>query len=205
MARRKQKWFKLKKMKKTTGLIWLLVGLIGIQVSVWGFAYVEKNHSQATSQIADAEKRQFVAAILPAAKAQQKRTGLLTSITLAQAILESDWGQSTLAKKYHNLFGVKASGPNSVVMTTQEYTNNTWITVSGRFAVYATDEKAIIAHADLLKNGTTWDKNHYQKVLTTTDYRTAARALQQAGYASDPTYAQKLITLIKRYDLAKYD
>lgn len=59
------------------------------------------------SQISDQQKRQFIEKILPAAQQQQRENHILTSITLAQAALESDWGQSELASKYHNLFGIK--------------------------------------------------------------------------------------------------
>nr|AIA90369.1 glucosaminidase [uncultured Lactobacillus sp.] len=53
------------------------------------------------------KKKAFIEQILPAAQQQQEQHHILTSITLAQAALESDWGQSQLASKYHNLFGIK--------------------------------------------------------------------------------------------------
>lgn len=54
-------------------------------------------------------------------------------------------------------------------------------------------------------NGTQWDKEHYRSVLEASDYKQAAQALQDKGYATDPGYAQKLISLIEEYDLNQYD
>ena len=54
-------------------------------------------------------------------------------------------------------------------------------------------------------NGVDWDKNKYQPVLQAQDYKTAAYALQQAGYATDPTYAEKIIQVIEAHDLQQYD
>ena len=53
--------------------------------------------------------------------------------------------------------------------------------------------------------GTAYNQQNYQEVINATDYQTAARALQKAGYATDPDYAQKLINVIKTYNLDQYD
>ena len=60
-------------------------------------------------------------------------------------------------------------------------------------------------HTALFVDGTSWDSSHYQAVLSADNYVEAAQALQQRGYATDPNYAQKLISLIKTYNLDKYD
>ena len=57
----------------------------------------------------------------------------------------------------------------------------------------------------LLAQGTTWNPQQYQHVVAATNYKTAAAALQQDGYATDPTYAQKLINVIETYKLNQYD
>lgn len=197
--------FKLKWSKSSKILAGVVAVLICGQLAVWGHSIWRSVHQADVSQITNAAHRKFVKQILPTAQAEQRKTGVLTSITLAQAILESNWGQSTLASKYHNLFGIKGTGKQSVLLQTQEYTNNTWTTIKGRFAVYPSYAASIKAHTKLFTEGTTWNKDHYKKVLTASDYRTAAQELQNAGYATDPTYAQKLIKLIKKYHLAKYD
>ncbi|MCI1700304.1 glycoside hydrolase family 73 protein [Liquorilactobacillus nagelii] len=178
------------------GLIFLLsLGLIGR----WAV------NTPTVSQISDQQKRQFIEKILPAAQQQQRENHILTSITLAQAALESDWGQSELASKYHNLFGIKNTQSSAKLLTTGEYVNGQWITVTARFAVYQNWNESIAAHSKLFTNGTDWDRQHYQAVLAAKNYQQAAQALQQHGYATDPSYAQKLIELIQEYQLNKYD
>lgn len=184
-------------------LIILLAGLAFLLALGWLGKFSQTKPVTAT--IDDTQKRQFVEQILPAAQQQQQRYHLLTSITLAQAALESDWGQSTLASKYHNLFGIKSSQKKSQLLTTQEYVNGDWITVQARFAVYADWSESIAAHTQLLLNGTRWDQNRYRAIFQTTDYQQAAKILQAQGYATDPNYAQKLIDLIKEYHFNRYD
>lgn len=148
----------------------------------------------------------FIDEIAPLAQKAQSEDKVLASITLAQACLESDFGQSTLASKYHNLFGVKASGNvPTVKLDTKEYENGQWITIQGEFRVYDNFQASVSGHTKLFLNGTTWNPNQYKSVLAAKDYKTAARAVQTSGYATDPTYAEKLIQMIETYQLDKYD
>lgn len=125
---------------------------------------------------------------------------------MAQAALESDWGQSTLATKYFNLFGIKGSDPrNTQVLTTKEFVNDQWIETSGRFRVFTDWNQAIQVHSQLMVNGTSNNPHLYDRVIQAANYQDAAIALQNAGYATDPTYAQKLIKLIQQYHLDRYD
>lgn len=163
------------------------------------------NNDADTTQINDNTKRNFINQILPVAQKEQRQHQLLTSITLAQAALESNWGQSQLASRYHNLFGVKSDAANAQLMTTAEYVNGQWITVKAKFATYKDWNESIEAHTRLFVNGTGWDQDHYRSVLAAKDYREAAAALQKQGYATDPGYAQKLIQIIQEYQLDRYD
>ncbi|MFT8425049.1 MAG: glycoside hydrolase family 73 protein [Liquorilactobacillus sp.] len=184
----------------------LILGILGVQLLGWVGRVGEQNNQNAqTSQISDATKRKFITALLPIAQAQQKQYKILTSITLAQAALESDWGQSQLAARYYNLFGVKSSASNAKALTTKEYVNGQWITVTANFAVYTSWTQSIEAHTKLFVQGTAWDSQHYQVVLTANNYKEAAQALQAKGYATDPDYAAKLINVIQTYKLNKYD
>lgn len=130
---------------------------------------------------------------------------ILPSITMAQAALESGYGESELASKYYNLFGVKGNNQNGILLTTKEFTNNQWITIKDYFKVYTSWDSSIKDHNLLLANGTTWNKNQYQSVLVAKDYKEAAYSLVKSGYATDPNYAEKLITLIETYKLYQYD
>ena len=152
------------------------------------------------------QKKDFIKKIGPIAREVDKSYDLLPSITIAQACLESNYGQSDLSQKYNNLFGVKGSNPNtSAVMTTKEYVKNQWVTVKARFQIYDSYEASIRAHARLFQNGTTWNHDQYKHVLASKDYKTQAKALVTDGYATDPDYADKLINLIEQFDLEKYD
>ncbi|ANK60124.1 glycoside hydrolase family 73 protein [Loigolactobacillus backii] len=170
-------------------------------------ARVDVADQNANNQAEVQRNRQaFIKRLAPEAKRLQQTYHVLPSITLAQAILESDWGTSQLATNYHNLFGVKGTDPNQTkVMLTKEYRNGQWVEIRGRFQIYANDQASLAAHAALLANGTSWNTNQYQHVISATNYRTAAAALKQDGYATDPDYPAKLINLIKTYDLEQYD
>ena len=152
------------------------------------------------------QRKAFIKKIGPIAREVDKSYDLLPSITIAQACLESNYGQSDLSQKYNNLFGVKGANPNtSAVMTTKEYVKDKWVTVKARFQIYDSYETSIRAHARLFQNGTTWNHDQYKHVLASKDYKTQAKALVTDGYATDPDYADKLINLIEQFDLEKYD
>lgn len=130
----------------------------------------------------------------------------MASITIAQACLESDWGRSQLSTDYHNYFGVKGTGQNNTVsLETKEFINGKWIKKHDNFVVYRNLRDSVVAHAELLKNGTSWNSKQYQEVLNAKEFREASRALYKAGYATDPTYAEKLIAIINKYKLNQYD
>ena len=136
------------------------------------------------------------------------KEGVLPSITAAQAILESGWGSSELAKApNNNLFGIKDSEDwhgEIVTVPTQEYLNGDYITVNAAFRKYASWNDSVVDHAKFFTS-TEWRKNNYRKVVNETDYRIAAQELKNAGYATDPSYAGKLISLIEAYKLYEWD
>jgi hypothetical protein len=121
---------------------------------------------------------------------------ILPSLVVAQAILESNWGKSGLTQKNNNLFGIKGSGGD---FETKEFVNGKWITIVAGFRRYETFEGSIIDHAKLL------NKPRYAKVKGETNYKEACTEIWKAGYATDPTYPQKLIKLIERLGLTVYD
>ena len=152
------------------------------------------------------QKKDFIKKVAPVAQKVDKGTKLLPSITIAQACLESNYGQSDLAQKYNNLFGVKGtSKTTSAVMTTKEYTKGKWVTVKARFQIYDSYEASIRAHNRLFQEGTTWNKNQYKDVLNAKNYPEQAKALVTDGYATDPDYATKLTNLIEQFNLNQYD
>ena len=119
------------------------------------------------------------------------------SITLAQGILESGSGESDLAVESNNHFGIKChrdwEGERSYYDDDEE---------NECFRKYKTVSESYLDHSLFLKN-----KSRYSELfsLKITDYKGWARGLKKAGYATDPKYPQKLIDLIERYELYKYD
>ena len=198
------KRFMTKKHLRAADLVLIvIVVLIGsMQLVKW----TEKETKSTTStDQTEQVKKNFIKKVAPIAQAEQKKYHVLASITIAQAALESDWGQSELSQKYNNLFGVKGTGTNSAEMTTKEYVNGQWITTKASFVVYSSWQASIEAHTKLFVNGIDGDANHYQAVLTAQNYQQAAQALQDNGYATDPDYASKLISIIEKYNLDQYD
>ncbi|MBC2327496.1 glucosaminidase domain-containing protein [Listeria booriae] len=193
--------------KKTT----LLIGIL-LSATVLGavaFIAIDKLFFQQEEPVEITRvdpQQEFINLLADHAQQIQDQEGILTSITLAQAILESNWGESKLATEGRNLFGIKGEyQKDSVTMPTQEFENNEWITIDAAFRKYPTWFESLDDHAALFLKGTSWDKTKYQGVIKAKDYKTAANALQKAGYATDPGYAEKLIELIEQRNLQAYD
>ncbi|MGM8009100.1 glucosaminidase domain-containing protein [Listeria monocytogenes] len=202
-----RKLSKKKKQKRLIGIagILLLVILVGVIASVVRQQYLIMTAPEPDPAFHSKEQN-FLNELSPRAHEIQEKHGILTSITLAQAILESDWGQSGLAQKGNNLFGVKGKSPQPMVtMTTKEFVDGKWIEINANFRKYKDWNESLDSHAELFLNGTSWNKDKYNGVIAADDYKKAAQELQSAGYATDPDYAEKLINIIEKYDLALYD
>jgi flagellum-specific peptidoglycan hydrolase FlgJ len=143
----------------------------------------------------------FISLVAPGAVAAQQRYGVPASVTIAQAIEESAWGQSGLAARYHNLFGIKGAGPSgSVTLPTQEYEDGGWVTVDAQFAVYRNTAESIAGHAELLATS-----GYYARAMADRAYPDAFANDLTGVYATDPDYGANLIALMKLYNLYQYD
>lgn len=166
----------------------------------------EEEQSVTVDSATTSEKQSFIDKIAPEAMKLKTTYSVFPSITIAQAILESDWGKSQLAAEYHNLFGVKADANQKFKeMTTQEYVDGKWETVTAKFRVYDSYADSILEHAQLFQNGTSWNADQYKNFKAATTYQAAAKALETDGYATDPGYAEKIIEIIEQYHLDQYD
>lgn len=123
--------------------------------------------------------------------------GIPASITLAQGILESAAGTSRLAVQANNHFGIKCHNDWSGEKIYHDDDKN-----NECFRKYEYAEQSFIDHSQFLK-----DRPRYSFLfeLDKTDYKAWAKGLKQAGYATDPNYPKRLIELIERYELYKYD
>jgi LysM repeat protein len=123
--------------------------------------------------------------------------GIPASITLAQGILESGNGNSQLSKKSKNHFGIKCHkgwGGKKVYHDDDEENEC--------FRKYKKVSDSYRDHSEFLKNR---DRYSFLFDYKMTDYKSWAKGLKKAGYATNPHYADKLIELIERFDLAQYD
>ncbi|KAF1305272.1 glycoside hydrolase family 73 protein [Enterococcus saccharolyticus] len=180
------------------GFVFSLKSLVDPVPNSNNFAY-EENSKELSHE-------EFIQRLVPYAKELQEGYGILPSIIIGQAILESNWGTSELSSKYNNLFGIKAYGDQEKVkMDTQEFVNEQWITIKGEFRVYKSWEESMYSHTMLFVNGVDWSPEKYEQVLSAPDYSHAAEALQEAGYATDPGYADKIKSVIETNQLYQYD
>lgn len=148
----------------------------------------------------------FINAVGEAAKRSMKTTRVPASVTVAQAILESDWGRSRLARQGNNLFGIKAlggtTGPAGVVtLATWEHVGGSDVVVQAPFRAYYTLEQSIDEHGRFF----TSNRRYGGALAAAGDAQAFAQAIQDAGYATDPGYASKLIGLMDRYNLYRFD
>ncbi|MBO4340167.1 MAG: glucosaminidase domain-containing protein [Bacteroidales bacterium] len=131
------------------------------------------------------------------AVAEMQRTGVPASITLAQGIIESGSGLSKLAVDGNNHFGIKCH--NSWKGGTMNVDDDR----KGEcFRTYETPEESFRDHSDFLRYR---DRYKFLFDLDRRDYKGWAFGLKQAGYATDPSYASKLIRTIEEYDLSRFD
>lgn len=149
------------------------------------------------------DRQSFIEAVASYAVPLQETHGIKPSIAIAQAIVESSWGQSGLSVRENNYFGIKGSA-SEPSYATLEY-DDEWIEIRASFRTYASMEESVLDYANLLSGGTAWNPDLYQPVIEAEDYKEAAHALKAAGYATDPTYPEKLIEIVEQYSLYQYD
>jgi flagellar rod assembly protein/muramidase FlgJ len=143
----------------------------------------------------------FIAKISAAACAACTASGIPASVTIAQAALESGWGVHTPGNA---LFGIKATsnwhGATQLLQTT-EYVNGKPIRVKAAFRAYP-DWDASIADRSAFLRGNPRYAPAFNGKLSAADF---ARQLQACGYATDPHYADELISLIDQHNLTALD
>jgi hypothetical protein len=148
-----------------------------------------------------AAQQAFIAMVAPGAVATQQQYGIPAAVTIAQAIDESGWGQSTLAAADHNLFGIKGTGPaGRHVLPTQEYENGAWVTRTASFRVYRNVAESIADHGRLLATS-----QAYQHAMADRHVPDAFAAALTGVYGTDPGYGSHLIALMRLYHLYRYD
>lgn len=156
----------------------------------------------------DGEQIKFIESIKDSAIENYKISKILPSITIAQAILESNWGNSNLTKEANNLFGIKADyywKGEFVTFNTNEYHN---YMIKDKFRKYDSLGESIKDHCDFLLKNNRYTENGVFEAKT---YKEQALALETAGYSTaedefgNKTYAKMLCELIRQYNLQIID
>jgi flagellum-specific peptidoglycan hydrolase FlgJ len=146
---------------------------------------------------------EFIATMSGPAQAAQAKTRVPASFTIAEAALESGWGHSRLAIEGNNLFGVKADHTwqgDRIAMNTREWNEDSgWMMVPAYWRKYPDFESCLEDHDDFLSHP------RYAHCFDAANGEEFARLVQQAGYATDPDYADKLITIMRAHNLAALD
>ncbi|TQQ84819.1 mannosyl-glycoprotein endo-beta-N-acetylglucosamidase [Peptacetobacter hominis] len=171
--------------------------IFGLIYSVFGKRYLN-----------EMDRDDFINTITPMAEEIYEDYGVLPSITISQAAIESNWGKSKLSEDAYNLFGIKADSSwsgKSVVMSTKENYNDT---IDASFRKYSSYRESIIDYAEFLKKNKRYTDSGFFKAK---DYKGQAQALEDAGYATkenekgEKIYADVLINTIESYELYKID
>lgn len=148
----------------------------------------------------------FINAVKDTAIENYQEYKILPSVTIAQAILESNWGKSGLSAKYNNYFGIKTGSKwtgKVAVMTTKEYYNDV---IKDAFRAYDSMEESIRDHAKFL-----YERDRYKQLFNESTYKGQTQSLEDAGYATtidakgNRIYADKLINIIEKYNLHLID
>lgn len=149
----------------------------------------------------NAKSQNFIESVAQGAINGWTKYGVLPSVTVAQAILESGWGQSALSTQAHNLFGIKGSyNGQYVTMQTREVYNGQSYYIYDNFRKYANNSESVEDHGNFL-----YSNSRYANLLGDQSYASVARKLQSDGYATDPSYASSLIKLVEMYNLTQLD
>ena len=150
--------------------------------------------------------------------ADQKKSGILASVSLAQFILESGYGKSELAQNANNIFGMKCSlsgnswsgsswdGKSRYTKKTQEQNpDGSMVTIMADFRKYPCIEDSIADHSAYLLGAKNGSKLRYDGLKGCTDYKKAVQIIKEGGYATSLTYVEKLCSIIEKWNLTRYD
>ena len=136
----------------------------------------------------------------------RKRGYFVCSTVIAQAVIESRYGQSTLGSKYHNYFGLKcgtawvlAGKPSVTLKTKEEYTPGTLTTIKDAFRAYPDMASGVAGYYDFISS------KRYQNLKTAITYKQYAEMLKADGYATSSSYVSTLCKCVEQYNLLTWD
>lgn len=142
-------------------------------------------------------REDFFAEFAPLAQEVGKKYGLYPSVILAQAAVESNFGESELSRNYNNYFGIKGKG---VVLPTVEMEGERKMAVEDGFRTYDSARESFYDYGKLIAKAA-----RYESVREAKSAEAYAMALHPAGYSTNPRYGDILIEVMTVYNLKSYD
>lgn len=136
----------------------------------------------------------FIQTLAPIARNEylSREKWVLPSVCIAIGALESGWNLNA-----KTLFGIKGTGYTA---TTSEYLNGHYETITTSFKTYPNISSAVVGFYDLITKN-----KRYTSAVNNSDYKSAVNAIKHGGYATDPNYVSKVVSIIEQYGLTKYD
>ena len=169
------------------------------------------------ASLKDMESAEVVTKVATLFTANQKQSGILASVSMAQFILESGYGKSELAQNANNCFGMKFSLSNSwagsawdghsvyTMQTGEQNTDGSYVTVTADFRKYGSIEDSIADHSAYLLGAMNGSKKRYEGLAGCTDYKKAVQIIKDGGYATSLDYVQNLCRVIEQWNLTQFD
>src|SRR5690242_20283638 len=158
-----------------------------------GSAAIQPSPDGGDEVVTPEQREKFISGLMPHAEAAARELGVDPQSLIAQAALETGWGRSQPGHS-HNLFGIKAGGSwdgASVQANTEEFAGGVASRVDADFRAYGSPRESVQDYVRLIR-----DNPRYAGALNTGgDVQAFATALQRGGYATDPDYARKLVTV----------
>ncbi|OJG89214.1 hypothetical protein RV16_GL002286 [Enterococcus saccharolyticus] len=198
-------------MRKSAAVLGSTVTAISVATPLLPSVEVEaaENESQQSTVYSSTNSNAYIEQLAGHAQTIAGPNNLYASVMIAQAVIESGWGQSGLSQSpYHNLFGIKGSyNGETVYMNTQEYLNGQWVTMKEPFKKYPSFSESFQDNANTLKNVSLQPGVYYYSGAwksNTSSYRDATAWLT-GRYATAPNYASALNNVIESYNLTRYD
>ena len=148
----------------------------------------------------------FLKEIKPHAIKSYSTSNVLPSVLAAQAVLETGWGESELAKKANNLFGIKGDykGQSYTVRTPEQDKSGNTFYINAAFRKYPSYTESFEDRAAFFTS-TDWRAKTYKAVTDATNYKTQVKALDESPYATDVNYGDKLLEIIEDNKLYEWD
>lgn len=161
----------------------------------------------AALQAQESDHLRYVDEFKEVAIREMERAGIPASIKLAQAILESNAGKSDLARRANNHFGIKCGSgwDGKTYYKKDDDYNEKGELVESCFRSYRNPEASFVAHSEFLRDPAKQFRYGFLFRLDPADYKGWAEGLRRAGYATSANYPRKLIDIIERYQLNRYD